>query len=112
MDRNEVPGFVKKIANWLRSHDTGVSSETMAAIALGADEGYFDAPHDNSDFGRCYRLVKIVPEIRGSFSRISELVPQFKAILANWDELCSMYEKDKWSKELYHRIKCLRGDRK
>lgn len=109
------PQDIKDIAEWLVSDDCGVSSKTMAAIALGADKGRLNAPHDPSDFGRCYRLVKKVPAIRTAFDRIGEIEPRFAGILLNWDELCSLYERDLHtgqSKELYLRIKALRGDTK
>src|SRR3546814_4100612 len=77
------------LGNWLAGDDVGTSSRTMVAIALGATEGDFDAPHDPSDFGRCYRLVKAVPAIRESFLTISMRVPAFLRILHNWDELRS-----------------------
>lgn len=104
--------LVKKLAGWFVSGDSGVSSDSMAAIALGADEGDFDAPYDSSDFGRCYRLVKAIPEIRESFTRISELIPVFRGILTNWDELCELYESNIDTREggLSERIRALRGD--
>lgn len=100
------------LGNWLAGDDVGTSSRTMVAIALGATEGDFDAPHDPSDFGRCYRLVKAVPAIRESFLTISMRVPAFLRILHNWDELCTIYVRDLnsgKSSELYQRIKELRG---
>jgi hypothetical protein len=101
------------------SRDTGLSSKTMAAIALGADNFALhnlrgDAPYDPSDFGRCYRLVKAVPAVRSHFDRIGELVPQFRGILLQWDELCAIYERDLTrgrSDDLYRRITELRDDR-
>lgn len=105
---------LKRIGNWLRSDDTGISSETMAAITLGADSGDFDAPHDGSDFGRCYRLVEAVPEVRAAFPRIAALVPAFAGILAAWDELAAIYLRDLptgLSQDLYDRIKSLRADK-
>jgi len=104
---------IKALGEWFRSYDTGVSSETMAAIAMGAEAGRFDAPHDPSDFGRCYRLVQKVPEIREAFDRIGELVPAFAGILREWDELCRIYDRDLKSgssQELYDRIKTLRKE--
>jgi len=82
------------ILNWMRKGDSGVSSETMALIAMGATSGDFDAPFDPSDFGRCYRLVKANPVIKESFLNISALVPQFTSILLNWDKCCQIYERD------------------
>lgn len=107
------PQDIKDLAEWLVSCDTGISSITIAAIALGAEKGRFNAPYDPSDFGRCYRLVQKVPAIYNAFDRIGELEPCFAGILLNWDELCSIYERDLHtgqSKELYLRIKALRGD--
>ena len=108
----------KKIIEWMFCGRTGISSETMAAIALGVEGKAsfgFGAPHDPSDFGRCYGLVKVAPEIKNVFSEISEKVPEFAGILSNWDELCGLYERDLSlgrSSELYDRIKELRGDRR
>lgn len=107
----------QKIIEWMFDGRTGVSSETMAAIALGVKKRGafgFDAPHDPSDFGRCYNLVKDVPEVKLAFGDISKKVPKFAGILANWEELCYLYERDfasGKSQDLYARIKDLRGDK-
>lgn len=107
----------RQLGNWFLNGDTGVSSETMAAIALGATKrgnGRMDAPHDPADFGRCYRLVKAVPEIRAHFPRIGRKCKTFTGILHHWDALVKIYERDKptgESHELYRRIKELRGDK-
>ncbi len=106
-----------KLIHWFASGDTGVSSETMACVASGVPPSkikYCDGPHDPSDFGRCYRLVKAVPEIRRHFPTIAKKVPAFREILKNWDDLVSIYERDfasGKSQDLYDRIKELRGDR-
>jgi hypothetical protein len=71
-----------------------------------------DAPHDPSDFGRCYRLVQIAPSIREDFDRIGKMVPQFAGILREWDALCAIYERDLSSgksDELYKKIMQLRA---
>jgi hypothetical protein len=105
------------LGNWLIGGNTGTSSETMAAIALGATKTNafrMDAPHDPSDFGRCYKLVQTVPEIRDHFPRIAKKVKPFAGILREWDALVQIYERDKpkgESTELYNRIKELRGDK-
>ncbi|WP_175994841.1 hypothetical protein [Burkholderia vietnamiensis] len=105
---------LKQIGNWLLSGDTGLSSETMAAIALGATKKAGIAPYDPSDFGRCYRLVKKVPEIRKAFPRIAKRVKTFSGIINDWDALCEIYERDLptgRNEDLHRRIKELRGDR-
>lgn len=109
------PASMRKIGNWLLSHDTGLSSETMAAIALGANtRSGLSAPHDVADFGRCYRLVKAVPQVRHAFPQIARKCPAFAGIIREWDELVVIYLRDLpkfGSKELYQRIENLRGDK-
>lgn len=109
----------RKCLEWMLGDDTGVSSETMVAVACGINRRpksafRVDAPYDPSDFGRCYRLVQQIPEIRNSFHHIGKAVPVFAGILENWDELVELYLRDLptgRSDELYKRIKQLRGDR-
>jgi hypothetical protein len=107
----------RDLGNWLLNGDTGRSSATMAAIALGATRVQgceVDAPYDPSDFGRCYRLVQKVPEIREHFPRIGKKVKVFAGILREWDALVRIYERDKpkgESRELHELIRGLRGDR-
>lgn len=82
-----------KVGEWLANGSISDGSRTMAAIALGARSGVFDVPCDLSDFERCYVLVSTVPEIRDDFPIIARCVPQFAAILRDWDRLCAIYEK-------------------
>lgn len=83
----------QRLVTWLAGHDTGTSSKTMALVALGAEEGDFDAPHDHDDFGRCKRLADAVPEIRERFDAIGKACPTFRGILEEWDSLCEQYEQ-------------------
>ena len=98
---------------WALSDDVGISSKTMLAIHCGVTIEDLDAPYDPSDFGRCYRLVQHIPEIKNSFSAIAAAVPDFAKIIEHWDELCSLYDieiknKDGRAPKLYKRIKELR----
>lgn len=86
-----------KIIEWMASDDTGISSKTMAFIAAGVPLrkiDYVSGPLDAGDFGRCYRLLKRVPEIRDHFPEIARKVKSFKAIIKHWDELSALYEKE------------------
>lgn len=103
--RQSAVGPHPRLGAWLASHDTGVSSESMAAIYLGARDGHFDAPRDAGDFGRCFRLLAAVPEVRTAFPRIQRLVPSFAGIIEQWDELADLYQRgeeayDAFSKRL------------
>jgi hypothetical protein len=117
MSKSLSPAAQHRLGQWLLNGDTGISSGTMAAIALGATKVkkcHVDAPYDPADFGRCYRLVQKVPEIREHFPRIGKKVKVFAGILREWDDLVRLYERDKpkgESTELYNRIRTLRGDK-
>lgn len=106
----------RRVIAWMVAGDSGISSETMASIALDVekkDSFGLRPPSDPSDFGRCYRLVMAVPEIIDVFPHIARKVPKFKGILDNWDELCALYERDlskKKSVEMYNRMKELLGE--
>jgi|GEM_PF-1304084 hypothetical protein len=82
---------VGSVGQWLTSGDTGSSSETMAAIFLGAKSGRFSWPRDPSDFGRCWRLVEKVPAIRAAFPRIGIVYPPIAPFLDHWEELAGLY---------------------
>jgi hypothetical protein len=47
---------MRKIGNWLG--DTGLSSEAMASVALGASPSQVYAPADPSDFTRCVQFLE------------------------------------------------------
>lgn len=81
-----------KLIEWLLSGDTGTSSLTLAALAYGKKIDRMDIPSDVSDFGRCYRLVKAVPEVKGCFHFIAKEFPKYEPILENWDRLCFLYD--------------------
>lgn len=84
---------IKGIAVWALSDNTGVSSSTIASVALGIKEDKnswrisFDCPHDASDFGRCIRLLNLVPELREYLPAVVEACPQWAPLVAIWDEL-------------------------
>lgn len=88
---------VRSVAEWLLSGDTGISSKTIAAIALGIEkkDGFgFDIPYDSADFGRCYRLLKAVPELRDYLPLVAEKCPKWRPLVEIWDELTRLYEQD------------------
>lgn len=104
-DRPATPGM--GLTSWLASHDTGISSKTMAAklCGVGYPQNSWDHPYDNQDFGRCVRFLKAVPEARLVLDRMKEVSPQWAALIARWDELEGFYHAMPDSAELYARIK-------
>ena len=90
------------ILDWYVSGEKGISSETMAATALGKkhDRGY--PPLDPADLNRCIKLVDTAPEVKEAFPKIAALSKQWKAVIDNWDRLREMFIAEvgyDWSKK-------------
>lgn len=70
-----------KVLKWQTKGHVGISSATMASIALGLEKnfyhGRFDAPSDPADLRRCMMLVDEIPEIKDSFPLIAKKVSGF-----------------------------------
>lgn len=83
----------KKLLNWSFSGDTGSSSNALAAFFSGAPNRSSDYPHDPDDFGRCYRLLRAVPELRARIGEAAVLSKSWAALIGAWDELEALYEQ-------------------
>ncbi len=94
------------LKRWLYGVDTGTSSLTIASVldaetfskvrlsvATGKD-GCAGFPHDPDDFGRCYRLLEIMPEWRARLSEVAAQCPDWAPLIAAWAEL-----EDLWREE-------------
>lgn len=98
---------------WLRSWDTGISSETIWRVLMHETPRYVDIPHDPADFGRCYRLLKAVPSWRERLTEVAAAVPKWRPFVAAWDELTALYEQELPSGVcplLYRRMRELCGE--
>lgn len=87
-----------KVLRWQANGNIGVSSATMASIALGLKRNiygsYFDAPSDPSDLKRCMLLVEEIPEIKDAFPAIAKECKEFALIIKEWDSLISLLKKE------------------
>ena len=84
---------------WIIGDDTGVSSKTIWAVMMGAvteerSSFRYDTPHDPDDFGRCYRLLKKFPAWNGRLGEVAEIFPKWGPMVARWDEMTAIYERD------------------
>ena len=79
---------------WIRNGDTGVSSETIWSVMTGCPVRYADIPYDPSDFGRCYRLLKIMPSWRARLPKVAERYPKWGPMVEAWEELTALYEDE------------------
>lgn len=101
---------------WLTNGDTGISSETIWGVMMGrpmkkAQQFGNSPPSDPDDFGRCYRLLKIMPSWRARLPEMFAQFPAWKAMVEAWDEITALYEEElpkKRCPRLYHRMQELR----
>lgn len=118
--QHAVPG--SGLVAWLLSDDTGISSRAIArhlsrhagmATPIPREKhwhGNDSHPRDRGDFGRCYRLLEAVPELRSHLAKMAELSPEWAGLVAVWDELESLYREELPSgnaPKLYARIKSI-----
>lgn len=101
----------ERACKWLLSGETGSSSETICAIMTGNIPVYKSVPSDSSDFGRCYTLLKLIPEWIDRLGELKEIDYSCKvnggsSCKGGWDEenVWSTFVNNffKWS-ELYEK---------
>lgn len=99
---------------WLRNGDTGTSSETIWHVMTGETVRRCDIPWDPDDFGRCYRLLKVMPSWRARLPEVATRFPKWKPLVDAWDELTALYEDGQrtgWKPPyvMWERMKQLQG---
>lgn len=102
---------------WLTNGDTGTSSLTIWHLMMGREmppNRWPSVPLDPSDFGRCYRLLKVMPTWRARLPEVAQRHPKWQPMVQAWDELTALYELELptgMCPKLYDRMKELRGIR-
>ena len=79
---------------WLSNGDTGISSKTIWSALTGNLIERTGIPHDPSDFGRCYRLLKVMPAWRARLHEVAAKFPEWEKLIDAWDELTALYEEE------------------
>lgn len=97
-----------KLEEWEQSWDVGASAATIyRALAGRWPAGYGGSgpgtPGDASDFGRCKRLLDIVPEWRAELAKVAEFCPAWKPLVSAWSKLEALYAAKQYS-ELYNEL--------
>lgn len=100
--KNVLSGPIPKPTNvgaaeeWVGNGDTGTSSLTIWAVLMDrrSPHGRFDVPHDPDDFGRCYRLLQVMPEWRARLPEVAQRVPAWGPFVREWDTLTALYEDE------------------
>lgn len=85
----------ERIFFWMSYGEHGQSSKYMAwKLQNSRTHPYAEParPYDPDDFGRCHKLLAMVPEFRGRMERMKECGPEWSDLVDHWDELTAMYE--------------------
>ena len=112
--------LTESMRDWIRTGERGISSETifeaLTGMPLVAEMWGYSTPRDPSDFHRCYKLLKAVPEFRERIKEVGEKFPHWKPIADNWDELERLFEEELFGRDdgkapkLYDRLHQLNGE--
>lgn len=100
---------------WLGNGDTGLSSETIWRVLMGEIPTRASIPLDPDDFGRCYRLLKVMPAWRSRLGEVAATFPVWAPLVDAWDELTALYEQEmsnnqsSMAPKLYERMQQLQG---
>lgn len=97
----------KHAITWITSDDTGVSSRTIWGVMMGAMPSMIDVPHDPSDFGRCHRLLTLMPEWKARLGEVADALPAWGPLVKAWDELETLYCEEcgtGFCRKLYNRM--------
>lgn len=105
----------KKLLKWWCCGNVGSSSEAIVFVMCGLSpetilkDSWTPYPHDSTDFGRCYKLLKIFPEWKERIKEMGCLGEIWKRIASAWGELETLYEQEN-HKKLYKRLSQLQPD--
>jgi hypothetical protein len=76
---------------WLTNCDTGISSKTIWSVMMCRSVGRTDVPLDPADFGRCYRLLQIMPSWRARLPEVAAKYPEWAPLVGRWDDIERLY---------------------
>ena len=109
------PYIEKRLLEWWCCGDVGESSEAIVFVMCSLPpktilkDLWTPYPHDSSDFGRCYKLLKVFPEWKKRIKEMGCLGEIWKRIALAWDELEKLYEQNS-HKKLYTKLQQLQPD--
>lgn len=95
-DNGPVDVPPESIYNWFNGRDTGTSSLTIYSVFMhrASPHNRYDAPRDPNDFGRCYRLLHLMPAWRPRLAEVAARYPIWGPMVDRWDELVALYEEE------------------
>ncbi|KKM01981.1 hypothetical protein LCGC14_1788920 [marine sediment metagenome] len=76
---------------WITGTDTGLSSKTIWGVMMGVQVAWAGVPRDPDDFGRCYRLLRLIPEWLKRLPGVERAYPEWGPLIREWPRLSRMY---------------------
>ena len=92
---------------WVRGGDTGVSSLTICEVMTGWPVHRADIPYDPDDFGRCHRLLLLIPEWAPRLQEVADAYPKWQPFVDVWDRMVALWGEE--SPKLYDLMCDIRG---
>lgn len=84
----------KEWLDWLASGDTGISSKTMLSAITGIPISERpDVPGDIADVGRCVRMLRKCPDLRGQLQKVIDKHKEWMPYIDCWKELEKLYDE-------------------
>lgn len=95
-NKNVIP-VPEVLLSWRLGDDTGTSSlliwHTLTGIKDPSRYTSEDTPCDVSDFGRCYRLLQLMPEWEDKLELVAEKYPNWRKLVTHWKDVKNAYER-------------------
>jgi len=81
---------------WANGLDSGISSKTLLSANTGIDyaKGREHHPLDPDDFGRCYRLLQLFPELRSQMDKVAAKSGAWARLVGAWGELEALCDEE------------------
>ena len=98
--RTQVDGAAplhQRAMAWISGPDTGISSKAIWRVMQGVvpeQRAFGCYPSDPDDFGRCYRLLELIPEWRPRIAEMAGVSDTWKALSVAWDELETLWRTE------------------
>lgn len=99
------PAELGVLARWALSGQVSIPARTIAALAMGLDESWFDYPQSGRDIGSCALLLREVPALVDALPIVASRCPGWAPIIGAWDELVRLHDQDRHEPPRYERIR-------
>ena len=93
----DVATVTERALDWIVGNDCGVSSTAIWAHMMGRKPRVFCGvayPLDPDDFGRCHRLLALIPEWRPRITEMAKYGREWAGLSARWADVEASYERE------------------